>query len=119
MTGAAGFIGSNLVDRLLHDGDVVVGYDNLSTGMSEFVEANRRHRNFTFVQGDLLDPRRLAAAMSGQIASFILLRMLMCVWARSPAQRPRTKHNRDIQRAEAMRANNVQRFFLLDWLDLR
>jgi UDP-glucose 4-epimerase len=65
VTGAAGFIGSNLVDRLLGDGDVVVGYDNLSTGMPEFIESNRRHRNFSFVQGDLLDPRRLSAAMRG------------------------------------------------------
>lgn len=32
VTGAAGFIGSNLVDRLLADGHHVVGIDNLSTG---------------------------------------------------------------------------------------
>jgi UDP-glucose 4-epimerase len=32
ITGAAGFIGSNLADRLLNRGDVVVGYDNFSTG---------------------------------------------------------------------------------------
>jgi len=65
VTGAAGFIGSNLVDRLLGDGEVVIGYDNLSTGMPEFIASARRHRNFTFVQGDLLDTRRLAEAMSG------------------------------------------------------
>jgi UDP-glucose 4-epimerase len=65
VTGAAGFIGSNLVDRLLDDGEVVVGYDNLSTGMPEFIAPSRRHRNFTFVQGDLLDTRRLSAAMRG------------------------------------------------------
>jgi UDP-glucose 4-epimerase len=33
VTGAAGFIGGNLVDRLLRDGDAIVGCDNLSTGM--------------------------------------------------------------------------------------
>jgi len=32
VTGCAGFIGSNLVDRLLADGIAVVGWDNLSTG---------------------------------------------------------------------------------------
>ena len=33
VTGAAGFIGSTLVDRLLADGHQVVGIDNLSTGV--------------------------------------------------------------------------------------
>jgi UDP-glucose 4-epimerase len=65
VTGAAGFIGSNLVDRLLSDGEAVVGYDNLSTGMPEFIASARRHRNFTFVQGDLLDTRGLTEAMRG------------------------------------------------------
>jgi UDP-glucose 4-epimerase len=37
VTGGAGFIGSNLVDRLLQPGDEVVAYDNLSTGMNEFL----------------------------------------------------------------------------------
>jgi len=65
VTGAAGFIGSNLVDRLLDDGEVVVGYDNLSTGMPEFIASASRHRNFTFVHGDLLDTRSLTEAMRG------------------------------------------------------
>jgi UDP-glucose 4-epimerase len=65
ITGAAGFIGSNLVDRLLEDGEVIIGYDNLSTGMPEFIASARRHRNFTFVEGDLLDTRSLSNAMRG------------------------------------------------------
>ena len=39
ITGAAGFIGSQLVDRLLADGEAVVGYDNLSTGRMRFPPA--------------------------------------------------------------------------------
>jgi UDP-glucose 4-epimerase len=65
VTGAAGFIGSNLVDRLLSAGEVVVGYDNLSTGMPEFMASARQDRNFTFVQGDVLDTRSLTEAMRG------------------------------------------------------
>jgi len=65
VTGVAGFIGSNVVDRLLGDGEVVVGYDNLSTGMREFIESATEHRNFTFVKGDLLDTHSLTEAMRG------------------------------------------------------
>lgn len=65
ITGAAGFIGSNLADRLLADGEHVIGYDNFSTGMPEFIAAARRHKNFTFMEGDLLDTRALTDAMRG------------------------------------------------------
>ena len=37
VTGAAGFIGSNLVDRLLGDGVAVVGWDDFSTGQERFL----------------------------------------------------------------------------------
>jgi UDP-glucose 4-epimerase len=46
VTGAAGFVGSKPVDRLLGDGEVVVGYDNLSTGMPEFIGSMTQHRYF-------------------------------------------------------------------------
>jgi UDP-glucose 4-epimerase len=65
VTGAAGFIGSNLVDRLLAGGHVVVGYDNLSTGLSEFLDPARESPQFTFVEGDVLDLDGLTAAMAG------------------------------------------------------
>jgi UDP-glucose 4-epimerase len=65
VTGAAGFIGSNLVDRLLMAGSRVVGYDNLSTGFPEFLESARRYPDFTFHQADVLDTDRLVEAMQG------------------------------------------------------
>jgi UDP-glucose 4-epimerase len=65
VTGAAGFIGSNLVDRLLAMGHDVVGYDNLSTGLAEFLEPARQSDRFRFVQGDVLDLETLTAAMAG------------------------------------------------------
>jgi UDP-glucose 4-epimerase len=65
VTGAAGFIGSNLVDRLLAAGVKVAGYDNMSTGLAEFLEGARQNTNFAFHQGDVLDAEQLTTAMRG------------------------------------------------------
>jgi len=65
ITGAAGFIGSNLADRLLRDGHTVVGYDNLSSGQDKFIEKARTSAAFSLVRGDILDAPALTAAMKG------------------------------------------------------
>jgi UDP-glucose 4-epimerase len=63
--GAAGFIGSHMVDRLLSAGHSVVGFDNMSTGQRRFLESARAHPQFTFHQADLLDRKSLSEAMRG------------------------------------------------------
>src|SRR5436305_13982704 len=65
ITGAAGFIGSNLVDRLLANGETVIGYDNLSTGKMRFLEAACANSKFRFIKSDLLDTGALTSAMQG------------------------------------------------------
>jgi UDP-glucose 4-epimerase len=55
VTGAAGFIGSTLVDRLLADGHSVVGVDDLSSGRSENLGAAERSADFEFVKADIVD----------------------------------------------------------------
>jgi UDP-glucose 4-epimerase len=65
ITGAAGFIGSSLVDRLLADGKRVVAWDNLSTGQERFLEVALKHEKFRFIRGDNLDIDALTAAMEG------------------------------------------------------
>lgn len=65
VTGAAGFIGSHLVDALLDQGIEVVGLDNFSSGQRRFLEQALRHPGFSLVEGDTLDDRVLHAAFSG------------------------------------------------------
>ena len=65
VTGAAGFIGSNLVDRLLAAGHQVTGFDNLSTGFRRFLEGALANSRFRLVEGDLTDATAVTDAMAG------------------------------------------------------
>lgn len=65
VTGAAGFIGSHLVDRLLELGHWVTGYDNFSTGQEEFLQDALASPRFRLVRGDVLDANTLQGAMQG------------------------------------------------------
>ena len=65
VSGGAGFIGSNLVDRLLDVGHEVTVYDNLSTGLLQFLEYAKDFDCFRLVKGDLLDEDSLSEAITG------------------------------------------------------
>ena len=65
ITGGAGFIGSNVADRLLADGHEVIAYDNLSTGRWEFLADALNHPSFRLVEGDILDAEALGGVMEG------------------------------------------------------
>jgi UDP-glucose 4-epimerase len=110
VTGAAGFIGSNLVDRLLADGVRVTGWDNFSTGHEPFLAAANGHAGFRLIRGDTLDLPALTAAMAGTDFVFHL--------AANADVRDGWKHpGKDLQQntlatanvLEAMRANGVRR----------
>ncbi len=59
VTGCAGFIGSNLVDRLLNKNFQVIGIDNLSTGQTKFIEKSLKNKNFKFIKMDLINSKKL------------------------------------------------------------
>lgn len=63
VTGAAGFIGSNLVDRLL-DHYEVVGLDNFTTGSEFFLTNARKSPDFKLIRVDATDLPSLTEAMS-------------------------------------------------------
>lgn len=110
VTGSAGFIGSNLVDRLLSDGQEVIGYDNFSTGQKPFLEKAHQSPNFNLVRGDTLDLAALTHAMTGCDFVFHL--------AANADVRFGVEHTRnDLEQntiatynvLEAMRANGIKR----------
>src|ERR1700686_157693 len=110
VTGAAGFIGSSLVDRLLASGHRVVGYDNFSTGQRRFLEGASQSPQFRLVEADLLNTDALRSAIAGSDMVFHL--------AANADVRVGTHHPfKDIEQntiatynlLEAMRANGIKR----------
>jgi UDP-glucose 4-epimerase len=71
VTGGAGFIGSNVVDRLVARGDDVVVFDNLSTGNQRFLDGASGSGRCRLVLGDLVEPAAVARAMTDSRPDFV------------------------------------------------
>ena len=56
ITGVAGFIGSNLAEKLLEKGHTVIGIDNLNYGFLRNIEPIKENKNFEFIMGDIANP---------------------------------------------------------------
>lgn len=65
VTGAAGFIGSNLCEALLKKGCKVKALDDLSTGKQQNVDLFVNDPNYTFIKGDIKDPQVCMDACEG------------------------------------------------------
>lgn len=64
VTGGAGFIGSNMVDRLLaNPANQVTVYDNLSSGKREFLAEHENNECFKFIEADLLDLEKVKTSI--------------------------------------------------------
>jgi UDP-glucose 4-epimerase len=109
ITGCAGFIGSNLTDRILSLGHEVIGIDNFSTGQYRFLQEVIHHKNFKLLRVDLLDAESIKASFSGVTRVFHLAANAD---VRFGTEYPR----RDLEQntiatfnvLEAMRVNNVK-----------
>jgi UDP-glucose 4-epimerase len=72
VTGAAGFVGSHLVEELLAGGHEVVGLDDLSTGDTGNLRGVDAHPGFRLVQGSILDAGLVDELTAGADAVFHL-----------------------------------------------
>jgi UDP-N-acetylglucosamine 4-epimerase len=66
VTGGAGFIGSNLVEELLHLGNTVTCLDNFATGKRENIQPFLSNPNFTLIEGDIRDLETCRKAVKNQ-----------------------------------------------------
>ena len=111
VTGCAGFVGSNLVDRLLKDNNnIVIGIDNFSTGQRDFLQNAYRFSNFRLLELDLLNLESLKTAFDG---GDVVLHFAANADVRFGTDHPR----RDLEQntiatynvLEAMRANGIKK----------
>jgi UDP-glucose 4-epimerase len=110
ITGAAGFIGSNLVDILLASGHKVTGIDNLSTGRIEFLREASQHADFHLIRADLLTENTWQSYLQGQDLVVHLAANADVRFGPKHPARDLEQNTVVTQRVlEAMRTHNVQR----------
>jgi UDP-glucuronate decarboxylase len=69
VTGGAGFLGSHLCERLLHEGHEVLALDDLSTGSRANVAHLQRSRRFSVIEHDVTSPYDFAVQRIYNLAS--------------------------------------------------
>jgi UDP-glucose 4-epimerase len=116
VTGAAGFIGSNLVDRLLADGHQVVGIDTLVTGdlanlASACASSQHRPRAFTLLQNDIRDPELvdIVEGVRPDVVFHLAAQVDLRASVRDPALDARTNILGTLNVCEASRRADVRR----------
>src|ERR1700690_3341715 len=110
VTGAAGFIGSNLVDRLPSQCKIVIGRGNFSTGQKKFLDGALKNKNFKLIEGDNLDLPALTKAMAGCDTVFHLAANADVRFGlEHPAKDLQQNTVATFNVLEAMRANGIKR----------
>ena len=88
ITGGAGFIGSNLADKLVDKGCWLRILDNLSNGKYENIEHHEKSGRLQFIQGNVLESADISKAMDGVEVVF----HLACLGVRHSIAHPFENH---------------------------
>lgn len=110
VTGCAGFVGSNITDRLLSLGHTVIGIDNFSTGNIRFLDTALKYPLFTLIKQDIRD-------LNGLINSFYKSDFVFHLAANADVRYGTNHPHYDLQQntigtynvLEAMRYNGIRR----------
>ena len=110
VTGGAGFIGSNMTDRLLQLGHRVTVYDNFVTGHREYLKDAMQDPKFTLAEGSIEEEEKLAASMQGVDFVFHFAANADVRMGLSHPRKDLEQNTVNTYRVlEAMRANGVKR----------
>ena len=111
ITGAAGFIGSNLCDYMLEKGYTVIGLDDFSNGYAYNLNEFKEHPNFSFIEGDIRD---LATCLKAtEKVDYVLHQAALGSVPRSildPITTNEINVNGFLNMLEASKQNNIKRF---------
>lgn len=113
ITGGAGFIGSNLADKLLNSGTKVICYDNFNSyyfGKERNIEKNLDNSNYRLVKGDILDLKSLSeTAKEAEIIYHLAAQPGVRYSIQNPVEVSHININGTINVLEAMRLADVKR----------
>jgi UDP-N-acetylglucosamine/UDP-N-acetylgalactosamine 4-epimerase len=111
ITGAAGFIGSNLCEFMLAKGHEVLGLDDFSTGYFNNLASFKSHSNFQFIEGDIRDKSICIKSTEG--VDYVLHQAALGSVPRSlidPVTSNEVNVNGFLNMLESSKQNGVKRF---------